>query len=109
MGSILKKTNKEYIGELSFEKDSFQMFLPCEIKQASIMKIILSDERGKSVCQKQITINVGKSLLNFDCSSIKEGRYNVWIEVNGQTYLRQLSIQGFEESPDFISRLKKWL
>jgi hypothetical protein len=109
MGSIFNKTNIEYIGELSFEKDSLQMFLPCEINQSGVLNIILSDLRGKSVCKKQITVDAGKSLINFDCTNIQEGHYNVWIEVNGQTYLRKLSIQGVKDSSDFVSRLKKWL
>ncbi len=109
MGSIFKKINNEYIGELSFEKDSLQLFLPCEIKERSVLKIILNDEQGRSVCNKQINLVAGKSLINFDCAYLKDGSYNAWIEVNGQTYLRHLSVQGLEESPDFISRLKKWL
>lgn len=109
MGSQLNKTMAEYIGELSFEGDRSQLFLPCETKKEAMMNIVICDKRGKSVCKKTINLDAGKSLVSLDCSSIKEGQYNAWIEVNGKTYLRQLSVFAPETETDLFSRIKKWM
>lgn len=109
MGSQLNKTIGEYIGELSYEEDRSQLFLPCETKKEAMMNIVICDKRGKSVCKKTVHLNVGKSLVSLDCSSIKEGQYNAWIEVNGKTYLRHLSVLGSPSEPDLLSRIKKWM
>ena len=109
MGSQLNKPVSEYIGELSFEKEQLQLFLPCETRGEVLMKIVICDERGKSVFKKKINLASGKSLINFECTTLKEGKYNAWIEVNGQTYLRQLTIEVEVPRQDLLSRFRKWL
>ncbi len=109
MGSQLNKTMAEYIGELSYEEDRSQLFLPCETKKNAMMNIVICDRRGKSVIKKSINLNSGKSLVSLDCASIKEGHYNAWIELNGKTYLRHLAVSGSEPQTDFLSRIKKWM
>lgn len=109
MGSQFKKTIGEYIGELSYETDSSQLFLPCEAKKGTMISIVLCDERGRAVFNRTLPLKAGKSLVSVTCSSIKQGQYNAWIEVNGETYLRQLSVYAKEAESDFLSRLRKWM
>lgn len=91
IGGIVRKTHLTYDTPIS-----------------SPLSIIILDNEGRTHWNRQFDLPAGKGELELDLSGLKKGFYNAWIEVNGKTFIRNLSIES-EETGGFFSMLKSWL
>jgi hypothetical protein len=110
MGLNYEKMVKDYIGELTYSEDSSspKISLPCEIIQEGNLSFVLCNKKGKTRCEKSMPVSKGKTVMEFQISALKDGEYNAWIEVNGQTHLRNILIDNAQKNSDFFSRIKNW-
>lgn len=83
--------------------------LYCEMTAPTDLVLIIYDEFGFQTYRKEYALPEGEYELELDCSSLSSGQHTAWVQVKGKTYLRNLYIEGNQETPGFFQRFKRML
>lgn len=105
MGNPSNKDNF-YISEIEFKRGSPNAaFFSCKLPDDSVLSIIIQNELGQVQFEKQILVDAGEQVVELDLTSCGSGKYHAWIDLFGQTFIRNIIIEN--RSNNSISWLKK--
>ena len=87
--------NNQIIGHLQYETYSTKGLLNfrSNFTKASVINFSLLDEKGRLVFEKNFKQDKQNMDTQMEMPALKIGKYNAWIQADGQTYLRQLNIK----------------
>ena len=81
--------------------------LPCKMPRKSELSISFFNGFGEFCGRKKFQLTRGITNLEIPLSHLDPGRYTLWIETNGETFLRNLSFAGQARQLSIIARLKR--
>lgn len=102
---------KRFIGEISPSPraNNDPATLICNLPTGTELSLILQDEMGRSWMDKRFKVPAGKTELDLGLPKLSPGRYNAWIEVNGETFIRPLVVNGNSGTDGILEKVKSWL
>ena len=102
--------NNQTIGILQYNVRANMGFLNLQSNFAKVctLNFALLDEKGRVIFEQKINQTENNTAIQLQTPPLKTGKYNAWIQAEGKTYLRQLSI---EKAPrhSWSEKIKSWL
>ncbi|MBI5914190.1 MAG: hypothetical protein HY842_02340 [Bacteroidetes bacterium] len=96
-------------GEITLEpSDKLTASLPCQFKESERLSILVLDESGRAVVEKNFEVDETTEALMFDVSSLVAGTYHTWIYVAGQTFIREFQMEPEAGTGFFDKLLRKF-
>lgn len=97
-----------YISEIEFERGTSNVaFFSCNLPDDSLLSIIIQNELGKVCFEKQFSLEAGDNIVQLDLSSFSNGRYHAWIDLLGQTTIRNIHIENnHPKSNPWLKKIK---
>ncbi len=98
------------IGEISHRKEDTKIIgtLSYQTNRPTMLSCMLLDEKGRVRWSGNLDLQEGGNALEFHLPSLPGGHYNMWIEVEGKTVIRPLSVEMKGEA-NWMKRVKQWV
>lgn len=102
--------HKQTIGYLQYQVHLNTGVLSIQNKfdRTCSLNIALLDEKGRVIIEQNIKQSKNNASVQLEFPALKVGNYNAWIQMNGKTYLRQLSVEK-TASFNWLSKVKQKL
>lgn len=104
----MKKMKKTKISEIHLV-NKHAASLSCEVSDETELGLILQDELGRAHLQKRFPLEIGTNELMMELPDLPAGQYNAWIEVSGETFIRQFELEAGASDDGLLSKFKAWL
>ena len=98
---IPSNDNNLFLVEFEIKADSLaDSHLICNLPEDTHLSIIIQNEVGSINYKNRFQLKAGNNKVSLDLSKLNSGKYHAWIDILGQTILKELIIERHEKKAD---------
>ena len=97
------------IGEIILsDRTGNSVLLECKTEAEMLVSIIVMDRLGRSMLEYKSTLSPSDSSIALPVSKLDPGTYHAWIDAGGQTFIRNIVVEGKAEGAGFLRQFTRF-